>query len=258
MKRSIFILALFLLNAADLLAEVDNWRIVKTTHFVVYYKNAKEDFLEHLVERAEDYYNKIADNLGFRRFNFWLWDNRAKIYIYDSQEDYQSATAQPNWSAGCSVAKEKVIKTFPDARGFFDMVLPHEMGHIIFREFIGFDNPAVPLWLDEGVASYQENLRRSMAHSLVKKAIENESFLDLEKLSNLNPQLSQDTELVNLFYSESLSIIDYLIKEFGSDNFVFFCQNLKEKNNLEAALASAYGFKNVQEMGLAWQGYLGD
>ena len=120
----------------------ENWNTSKSSHFIVSFKNAPEKFIEELIDQAEGYYDKIADNLGFTRFNFWLWDNRAKIYIYDNAEDYRASTKQPAWSVGSARVQEKLIYSFPYAQGFFETVLPHELGHIIFREFVGSDNPA--------------------------------------------------------------------------------------------------------------------
>lgn len=246
-----FFCASFVLTGAE-----DDWRIAKSTHFIIHYKGAPEEFLTTLAERAEDYYDKIAEDLGFRRYNFWLWDNRAKIYIYDDASSYQAATAQPSWSMGSALPKDKVIHAFVGQKKFFDVVLPHEIGHIIFREFVGFDNPAIPLWLDEAVASYQEKSQALQAHQQVRKAIEKGTFIPLEKLCGINQILMFDQASVNLFYAEGRSIIDYLIKEFGKDNFVRFCQDLRDRKNLERALASSYGFKNIQELEQAWQRYL--
>jgi len=256
MRRCILIIAIFYLWLSPLLAASDDWSIAKTTHFIIYYKNAPEGFIEQLKEKSEYYYDKIADDLGFRRFDFWLWDNRAKIYIHDDSKSYQAATNQPAWSAGCAIIREKVIHTFPYAKGFFETTLPHEMGHIIFREFVGFDNQAVPTWLDEGVASYQENLVYSRANELVANAIAENRFISLEKLSRINPHLINDDESVMLFYSEAVSIIDYLVKEFGKDNFVLFCQNLRDKADLERAISYVYPFRNIQELDQAWQKYV--
>jgi len=232
------------------------WNTEKSTHFVVYYKNAPPDFIKQLIEKSEEYYNKIADNLGFMRFNFWLWDNRAKIYIYDDTKDYQTSTGHPSWSGGCAIASQKKIQTFPYAHGFFESILPHEMGHIIFREFVGFDNYAVPLWLEEGVASYQEDYRRSMSSWVVKEAVKKGSFMNLEKLNNFSPKSEKDNTIVNLFYSEAVSLVDYLIKEFGKDRFVLFCQNLRDKRDFQRAIASVYPFSNIRELDLAWQKYI--
>ncbi len=257
MKKLFFLSLLILIFSAVLLAQQDDkWQTKKSTHFIVYYKNAPDDFTDHLIESAEEYYDKIADDLGFRRYNFWLWENRAEIYIYDNAREYQDATGQPGWSAGCAVAKKKIIKTFPYAQGFFDTVLPHEMGHIIFREFVGFDNHAVPIWLDEGVACYQGSLRRSLANKLLKETMRHKSFMNLEQLANFKPSSINETEAVNLFYAESLSIVDYLIKKFGSDNFVLFCQNLRDKRDFESAMRSSYPFNTMKEFEQGWQKYL--
>lgn len=250
------ILGLFIVFIAGNFALADSWNTLKSTHFIIYYKKAPDTFLYELMDKAEDYYNRIADSLGFRRYNFWLWDNRARIYIYDNAQDYQSATGNPAWSSGCAYPREKVIHTFPYAKKFFDTILPHEMGHIIFREFVGFDNNAVPVWLDEGVASYQQDLRSSTAGVIIKDALSKNRFIPLNKLSGLNPQSIADADTVNLFYAEAVSLVGYLVKEFGQDNFIFFCQNLRDRKNLDKALMSAYSIENIEELGKRWETYL--
>ncbi len=236
--------------------EKQDWRILKSTHFIVHYKNASEDFIEKLIENAESYYDKIADDLGFRRFNFWSWENRAKIYIQDNAKEYQEATGQPAWSSGCVFSAAKIIHSFPFAHGFFDTVLPHEMGHIIFREFVGFDNSAVPVWLDEGVASYQGNFRSVFASRRIKMAMADGKFMNIEALSNFDFRQIQDQEAVDLFYAEAVGIVDYLVKEFGKDKFVLFCQNLRDRRDLERAISSTYPFSNLEELNQAWEKYL--
>jgi len=237
-------------------ASADEWRIVKSAHFIIHYKSAPEDFIKQVMNKSEDLYNKIADELGFRRFDFWLWDKRAKVYIWDNALDYQAGTGQPSWSSGCALAREKIIQTFPYAEGFFETILPHEMGHIIFREFVGFENKAIPLWLDEGIASYQEKARYSNIGKLLKESIRNGKFMNLEELTGSNTYLTADSNNVQLFYAEAFSLVNFLIGEFGRDKFVFFCQNLRDKKNLERALVSGYPFRNLKELDLAWQDYL--
>jgi hypothetical protein len=256
MRKYILSLLLVLITYNPAIATDNNWHITKSTHFIVYYKNAPENFIRELIDKSEDCYDKIASGLGFTRYNFWLWDNRAKIYIHDNTADYQSATGQPQWSGGSAIPGQKIIQTFPYAQGFFEKILPHEMGHIIFREFVGFNNPAVPLWLDEGVASYQEKPTYAAANAFVRKAINKGNFISLEGLAGFNPYSSASNESVQLFYAESFSVIDFLIKEFGRDKFVLFCQNLRDKKNLDRAIASSYPFSNIRELNDAWQRYL--
>lgn len=236
--------------------ESGEWKIKKSTHFIVYFRNSGEKFVDELIRESEDCYNRIADNLGFRRSDFWLWEDRAKIYVYDSAEEFQEETNMPSWSAGAAASARKTIHTYPYERGFLQTILPHELGHIIFREFVGVNNFAVPLWLEEGVASYQEKSRYDFADRYVLEAKENKTFLTIEELSAYNPNLYNDEDSARLFYSEAFSIVNFLIKKFGRDRFVFFCQNLRDKKNLDRAVSASYPFNGISDLGRAWEKYL--
>jgi hypothetical protein len=237
-------------------ATVEDWNVNKSTHFIVYYRDGFDDFAEKVIDKAEKLYNQIADYLGFRRYNFWLWDDRAKIFIYQDAAQYRLATGQPDWSLGCVSMKEKVISTYPFAGNFLDTVMPHEMGHIIFREFVGFDNPHVPLWLDEGVAGYQEPLRRFSTGRIVRVALREGKFIDIKELGRFNPHACSDAKLVDIFYAEAISIVDYLIKNFGRDKFVRFCQELRDGTTLEQSLRRVYNFNSLKELSEFWLKYL--
>lgn len=257
MKKLIF-LVLGLLSIYNISSAQDSakWNIQKSTHFVIYYKNAQADFISELINKSEDYYNNIAKDLGFNRYNFWLWDNRAKIYIYDDAWEFKYATGQPDWSGGSANIAGKIIKTFPYADGLFETILPHEIGHLIFSEFVGGNNPAIPLWLNEGVACYQEKSRYRVSNTELKQAIEFGGLNNYGQLSGftLNPSMQDD--LVHLLYAKAFSIVDFLIKDFGRDKFVDFCRDLRDRKNLQSALTSNYHFKDVQELDSTWQKYL--
>lgn len=232
------------------------WKALKSDHFIVYYKDIKEDFVRKTIENAEAYYQSIAEELGFTRYNFWLWDNRAKIYIYNDAQDYQEKTGKPSWSGGAAYYHEKAIETYPQAQGFFQSLLPHELGHIIFREFIGTQNNA-PVWLDEGVAMYQEKFRRKDLKKKLLKAIEEKKLIPLNKLSEINIMFVKDKEAVDLYYTEAISAVEFLITKFGKDNFVRLCKALKERKNFDQAIEESYRvFKNLEELDKLWLRYL--
>jgi hypothetical protein len=236
-----------------LFAQEPDWHIVKSTHFLVYYNKASQDSLDRLTQRAEEYYNEITGELGFTRFNFWTWDDRAKVYLFDTQEEYMRATGTPDWSAGQTMASSKVIRAFITAPAFLDNILPHEMGHIIFREMVGFNNPAVPLWLDEGVATYQEKQKVSDVKTYLSRQIQKGDFMALNDLQGFDLANSKDKEKVELFYLESYSLLDYLISEFGKDKFVLFCQNLRDYKDLTRALALTYSFAGLEDFESSWK-----
>ena len=249
------LLLMFLVLPLVVFADNHPWQVFKSTHFLIFYESAKESTLNEFSQRAEENYNKITDDLGFNRFNFWTWDNRAKIYLFDNQKDYTASTGDPDWSAGRAQVSSKQIQTFITASGFLDNVLPHEMAHIIFREMVGFNNQGIPLWLEEGVASYQEQNSSFVKADLANK-INQGNFINLDSLSRLEVASSTDKEQVGLFYAEAHSLVRYLVTEFGKDKFVLFCQNLRDKRNITRALELTYSFNGLGDVESSWKKYI--
>ncbi len=254
MKRlTFFILVTLLLGFLPVSSASSEWKELKGRHFVIYYKSSPRDFIKTVLDSAEDYYYTIIDDFGFTRDKIWTWDERVKIYIYDSQDDYITGAKQAHWSAGSTMLGSKTIRTFPSAHGFFDSLLPHELGHIIFRDYVGFESK-IPLWFDEGVAMYQEKAKRWGSNQLVSQAIKEKTFKNLSELTLTRKSTQED---VNLFYAESASIVYYLISEFGSFRFQNFCRNLKKGLSFNRSLKKAYyRFSNVEQLNKAWVSYL--
>jgi len=233
----------------------DRWQELKSDHFIVYYKEAPLDFVHNVQESAEQYYREINDNLGFTRYEGWTYDRRAKIYIYNDQEDF-SKDAHARWAHGVASVQNREIRTFPSAHGFFDSTLPHELGHIVFREFIGITEQ-VPLWLDEGVAMYQEKAKRWGANKLVQQAIQKGQFIPLDELTHMVLYSDTPRETVELYYAEAASITYFMITELGKFRFVNFCRKLKEGSSFENALHHAFArVKNLNDLNKLWVAYL--
>ena len=243
------------LTPGGLCQESEKWKEYHTPHVIIYYKDVPEDFIKSIEETAEYYYQEITANLGFTRYENWSWDSRAKIYLYRDDREYLKAYKQASWSHGMAAVREKVIRTFPSAHGFFDSTLPHELGHIIFREFVGF-KADIPIWLEEGVAMYQEKARRWGANKTVKEAIENKKFMSLGELSKLE-LYGTDAKTADLFYAESASVVYYLMTELGKYKFLTLCAQLKSGDSFERALLTTYiRFKNIDDLNRSWMDYL--
>lgn len=227
----------------------ENWQIEKSKHFIVYYQEGvPENFVKEVIEASEGYYAKITQRLGFNRYNFWLWDERAKIYLYRNSEEYRIQTGAPSWSGGSAAAEEKIIRTYPWAEDFLDNTLPHEMGHIIFREFVG-TRAEIPLWLDEGVASLQEEANSAQRIKMARGLIKSEMFISLDKLNEID---RKTLVIPEIFYIEAVSLVNYLIEEFGRDDFVRFCRRLRDGERIEEAIRRIYRFQNILELNEAW------
>ncbi|MBF0384598.1 MAG: hypothetical protein HQL27_01875 [Candidatus Omnitrophica bacterium] len=256
MKKIILfsVLILFLLCPVVLAQE---WKeYTRSGHFIVYYDLAPYDLVLKIAKKAEESFSEIIRNLGFNRYKQWKLGDRIRIYIYNDYESYYNEASAIKWAAGSALIKDKIILTFPSAHGFFDSTLPHELGHIIFREFIGKET-SIPLWLDEGIAMYQEEAKRWGINKIVRQLLKDGKFIPLEELSGMTLKNTTQQEELNIFYAEAASIVNFLIGESGEFRFMQFCRKLSEGVSFDDALAVIYTrYSNLNNINKAWTEYL--
>lgn len=258
-SRCSYLLIIFLLTGAFAGAcfaqpqtQTSMWQVAKSEHFIVYYEDAPAGYIDGLINGAEKYYFSILDKLGFTRFDrFWSWENRCKIYIYSKKEDYNKKTGQPPWSEASVNVKQRVISAFLGQNNFKETLLPHEMGHLIFREYIGF-KVQLPLWLDEGVACLQEPASQARVDS-AKAFLKSDSFIPLQALTGMR---AEDIKSPAVFYSEAASAVDFMLKKYGKEKFVDFCRRIRDNTYWLDALKSVYGFKDLDRMNEEWVNFL--
>lgn len=219
-------------------AEAVEWHELKSDHFIVYYKKAPFGFVEKTDTKAEENYKRTAATLGFIRYKGWLWGDRAKIYLYDDVEDYRKSSGL-GWAAGSVQTGSKSISAYPSAQGFFDTTLPHEIGHIIFRDFVGM-RAVVPLWFEEGIAMYQEDSGHWSADDAVRRLIDERQFISIADLMRLELGRDSDRELVRVFYAEAASLVGFLINKGEMYRFARLCRELKSGELFEPALKKSY------------------
>ncbi|MFH1360030.1 MAG: peptidase MA family metallohydrolase [Candidatus Omnitrophota bacterium] len=230
------------------LAYAEPWLHLKDKHFIVYY-NFKEDTsaARRVLRKAESYYDKIAAQIGYTRYsNFWTWNDRAKIIIFPNQETFVNNTQQPLWSRGYAnhhsqLFGSRIIVTYRQEHGFLDGLLPHEISHLILRDFIGFDRP-LPVWFDEGIAQLYEKDRKRLGELIMKPLAQKNQHIPFDTLFQMQIYQQNNADIVRIFYAQSLSIIDFLIRTYGSSAFERLCWNLKEGKDMDEALRSAYTY----------------
>lgn len=257
-----------------------DWKQLESEHSIVYFVQ-DEGFARQVSDKAEFYYRRIADDLGYARYsNFWTWENRVKIYIYPDRNSYSKASNMPSWSEGMADYTHRQIICYAWHGGFLDGLLPHEMTHLIFRDFVGFKGE-VPLWLDEGVAQWEEPLKRAQVKAVSKSLFNNGTLLCVEDMLNLDIRkvqgnsivrihsipdkdgkkkllsLSSD-DLVRTYYIEAISLVGFLIERYGADSFTGFCRQLRDGKSFNEALGFAYptNITGVDDLEKEWLKYV--
>jgi len=258
----------------------EQWKEMKGEHFIVYFLQ-DEKFAKGVLDKAEVYYRNIATDLGYPRYtDFWLWDKRVKIYIYEDHESYIKATGMPRWSQGMADYKKKQIVSYIWSKDFLESLLPHEIAHLIFRDFVGFRG-VIPLWLDEGVAQWEEEPKRSVITEVARDFYQRDSLLSMKDMMGINLEefnepgkvyirptktrkgdpgvlFMSSEHLISTYYMEAASLVGFLISKYGSESFAVFCRELRNGKPLEDAFRSAYPshIKSIDELDEKWREYL--
>ena len=157
---------------------------------------------------------------------------RPRSAVYDSSVTTEGQRVAPD-----------LIFAFQPAVG----VVRHEAAHLVTK--VAGDGPftRVPAWLDEGTAVYmQGNL--GPYKGAVQRAITSDKTLNLRSLT----APSNDPNLVNLFYGQSWSTVDYLISQNGEELFAELFASIKAGNPIDDALNKIYGF-DTNELYNQWR-----
>ena len=229
----------------------EKWEEYKDDHFIMYYdKSIPKTYIKKFAKECEKDYETVLDRLGFSRMDFWLFKDRAKVYLFKDRDEYLEKTGFPEFSAGAAnyedgyIAKKTIVTYFQN-KGFFENLLPHELTHIMLEDFIGA-NTDIPLWFNEGLACSNEQDREKYIQE-VKKIMKEDH--DLSK--TISPGME-----AHKFYAISASYVIYLLREYGREKFVLLCKKLKNRKPFNNAFEEVYGFKNLDELRIEFLQYV--
>jgi len=228
------------------------WRLLKTRHMIVHH--AGDEAGATLAARAaEDAADRMAAELGCARASgSWTWDDRLHVFIYPSREEFLKATGSPAWAAARARAAAREIALFAGPEGVDGAALAHEVAHVVFREWVGFDG-IVPLWLDEGVAAWLE-ARISGADSAAVRRRCRERW-PIERLAAMTSRDLASTDDAARFYAQAADLVGFMISQGGTASFLRFCRQLRSGKAPGDALRFAYPekFRSIERLDAAWR-----
>ncbi len=216
------------------------------------YHTGDEAGAEKLARAAESAVEKMRAALGcVRASGFWTWENRLRVYVYPSRADFLQATGAPAWAGARARAAVRELVLHGKVGGVEEATLLHELAHVVFREWVGFEDN-VPLWLDEGVAAW---LEARLAGADLAGRLPCKVRWPVEKLAALaNGDLATSGDAAS-FYAQAADLVAFLLREGGSAAFLKFCRQLRAGKTTADALRFAYPekFRSIADMDAAWR-----
>lgn len=207
---------------------------------------------------------EIIERFGFLIFPKWT-QAKAKVLIFPSRETFLKYAFSQEWSGawtwqvlqenaqGEKQVTQRAIYTFAQIPDLESSVIPHEVTHLVFREFFGF-SANIPRWLDEGVALWMEQKRPLEMQQVVRVSSAKGELIPIE----LYLRIKEYPRNPLLFYAQAYSLVDYLTTRYGVSKFIKFIKLLSIEIPLEEAFLQAYSdeFLDLADFELSWHDWL--
>ena len=202
----------------------------------------------------------------FRRFGGKThWRNPCVITIHPSREDYLESTSLGAWSgaahsignARARVFSQHRISTFQGQSGLTSGVVQHEIAHALLVHCLNYPK-YVPLWANEGLAvsegpEYIKHYYRRLLRAEKRRG----ALLPIQTI--LEAESYPDDDQVDLFYAQSWSLTEFLLRRRNLTTFIEFLRDLGPKGMpLGKALARHFRIPSETALGNRWYGSVED
>jgi hypothetical protein len=218
------------------------WQSITDKNVTVNYYSGDSATQQQVLQLVEQTLDRIGKVEGV------TVDFPIKVWIYRTAQE-MAAAAAPHIGTGSQgsiitlgeVAASDTALISSDT-DYLDIVR-HELAHIVTgaatRKY-QYLSP-IPVWINEGISVYSQNQMLPDEQQALKLAIQRNRILPI---TSLDASARSTADVVSLFYSESGSIISFLVNQYGDDKFAQFIAALA-KDTTDGALQSVYAFDQV-------------
>ncbi|MFN8386673.1 MAG: peptidase MA family metallohydrolase [Anaerolineales bacterium] len=206
---------------------------------------------------AKDLMNAAQNGLKFNETESGLTaESPIDIYIYGDTNDLRDAVLyEPSWTGGQAFPEQDIV-ILGISESDLDWgrnKIVHELTHVLVGHLTFSCLGDVPTWLNEGLAVYSEGELDSASQQQLDDAIQNDTLLSVR---SLGAGFSEVSDKAYLSYSESFSIVQFLIQTYGQAKMTELLTSLRDGLTIDEALQQTYNF-NVEGLEDAWRAGIG-
>ncbi len=218
------------------------WQSVSGDIMTVYYHGDRQALANAYLKAGLDTYEKIGKSL----FNTTLKQTPVKVILFENEAEMGPARPgtvgrfqEAVLTCGTKVTND-IVLVIPLSCGTADRTdtLRHEFGHILNQTAGEGPLGKLPSWLDEGTAVYAQSAPGDGYAGAFQSAVRANRLLPFNQMGNV----SNDPNLVNLFYGQSYFMVKYLVDKAGPAKYAEFFATIKKGSRFDAALQQVYGF----------------
>jgi len=230
-----------------------DWQVLENDQIAVWWHDRPDEFGSAIFEISTDSINVQRD-----LFQADL-ENQVLVVINNSSEEFASwHNITHDWVGGETFSNYgitiQIIESSSPIDSWLYDVIPHEISHLYFDQVTYNPTVSIPVWLNEGVAQYNEFVSHEWAYEQVQSAASQGNLITLSSLERGFG--AYDTDRVYLAYYESLSAVSYLVDTYGKEGLSDLLAAYKDGITTEEAFLTAVGVSATQ-FELDWAASLG-
>jgi len=225
---------------------IHNWQTLAEGKIRLHWYGQSETFARDLLTTAQHGLERNASQAGL------IADTPIDLYIYANTDDMRQAILyEPSWTGGMAFPEHNIviIGISPNDLDWGRNAIVHELTHVLVGHLTFSCLGDVPTWLNEGLAVFSEGELDSYSQTQLDKAIQSNTLLSVRSLSG---GFSEIADKANLSYSQSYSLVKFLIETYGQEKMTQLLIALRDGTTIDDALRQIYGF-DVDGLEDAWR-----
>ncbi len=232
------------------LDDIHNWQTVSSGPLSLHWYSGDQAFAQDLLSAAQTGLARLQNDAGLQP------EKPIHLYIYANTEDMKDAILyEPSWTGGMAFPEYDIviIGISPRDLEWGRSTIAHELTHVLVGHLTFSCLGDVPTWLNEGLAVYGEGGLDSTSQKQLDQAIRSNQLLSVRSLS---VGFSEVPDKAYLSYSQSYSLVAFLIETYGQEKMNALLIALRDGATIDDALRSIYGF-DVEGLEDAWRQSIG-
>lgn len=218
------------------LDKTHRWNKLQGDNLIIHWYDEPQSFAATLLQAGDAGLAQLAGTTGMRLLK------PVDLYIYASSTDLHDATLyEPGWTGGEAFPEHGIViigipaKELEWGKG----TVAHELTHIVVGQLTFSCLSSLPTWLNEGIAVYGQGGPESESIDQLHTAERANTLISVRALSG---GFSEHPSKADLSYSESYSLVNYLITQYGPGQLRGLFDDLRQGMTPDAALLDVYGF----------------
>lgn len=217
------------------LDSIHAWQSITGERINLHWYDGDQTFGKTLHTAAVDALKRLDAEAGMKI------EEPVDIYIYGETQHMRDAVLfEPSWTGGLAYAPHNIVII-----GINQAILEwgksteaHELTHVITGHMTFNCASSVPTWLNEGLSTYSEGKLEDASQKQFDQAVQDDTLMSLRSLSG---GFSEKSDKADLSYSESYSVVSFMLKTYGRAKMTALLKALQSGKTIDEGLQQVYG-----------------